>query len=617
MRTVVPFVLPLLAGALTGLCFTSRPGTPFSLTPPLGGFPGAAEGVSAPLPLGFAFPTPGAASPTWSHVVVDSNGALYLTNGGPAVGVPLFGGQNGVDDFRGVLGDSPRIVPLWADLWAGAGWSVTADTSVPGSFRVQWNNVEDVGSSSEVFSMSATLSASGVIEFSYTTTATWHPYGYVGIGLGNGVGTGTEPPSDLLGGASSGALGLLYGEYFDFPAPPPFLGKAITLTPTGTGGWSSIATCDPASHTNYGEGCYTYEEANEAVYQLFPNVAQSFPALPSGTSIQFTIAGPDSYVMTNGGGVYLPPSPSAIVLPLTDDDQENISPSIPFPHANGTAYGVISVCSNGFVNMAPAGVNPNGTGGSVSQLLNADAPSFRAQRDYNPVPAGSGDVKWEEVSIGGEQTLIVTWEDVYLYNTTTPERFQFQLNLITGTVTMVWDLMTSVTPPTSKPLLIGLAQGDSFDPGGIVLATDLPVLTSPDVELRPLTLSASPAPVIAPSTAVTFTIDNVPEYIPGSGVHIASLFFSLGSLPGVDLGIVGAPGCSAWIASLDLNIAVAPSLTPTASAVLTFDNVAFAPGDVVYAQAIALFDPTFPLANGQNAFGLTVSNGVRSRAELF
>lgn len=616
MRSPAPVVLLLLAGTVSGQCFTSASGVAVTLTP-TGGFAAADEGLSAPLPLGFAFPTPGAASPTWSHVVVDSNGALYLTNGGAATGVPLFGAQSGVDDFRGVAGDSPRIAPLWADLGAGTGWSVTRDTSVPGRFRVQWNNVEDIGSSSAAFSLAADLFATGEVEFSYAATTSPHPYGYVGIAIGNGVGTGFELPADLIGGASSGALGLLYGEYFDFPAPPPFRGRSIRLTPTGTGGWSSVATCNPAEHTVYGAGCYTYQQANEALYQLFPNVAQSFAALPSGTSIQFTIAAPNSYVVTNGGGVYVPPSPAAVVLPLTDDDQENVTPSIPFPHANGTAYAVISVCSNGFVNMAPAGVNTNGTGGSVSQLLNAAAPSFRAQRDYNPVPAGSGDVKWEEVALGGQQTLIVTWQDVYLYNTTTPERLQFQLNLVTGQVTMVWDLMTSVTPPTSKPLLIGLAQGNSFDPGGIVLATDLPALTFPDVELQPLRLSAAPAPVIAPSTAVTFTVESIPEYLPGSGVHIATLFFSLAALPGIDLGFLGAPGCDAWIASLDLNVAIAPSLSPTATTVLTFSNLAFAPGDVVYAQAIALFDPAFPLANGQNTFGLTTSNGVRSRVELF
>ncbi|MBX3464951.1 MAG: hypothetical protein KF830_17420 [Planctomycetes bacterium] len=587
------------------------------MTPTTPWYSGDDEGLSAPLPLGFAFPMAGAASATWSHVVVDANGVLYLTNGGPAVGTPLFGAQNGVDDFRGDAGDSPRIAPLWADLWAGAGWSITANASVPGQFRVTWNNVEDVGSSSSMFSLSATLFATGEVEFAYTPTTSLYPYGYIGVAIGNGVGTGIESPDDLIGGGDSGTLGLLYGEYFNDPDEPEFSGKRIGITPNGTGGFTAIATCAPAAHTSYGAGCYTYQEAREALYQLFPNVAQSFAALPAGSSIQFTIAGPGSYLVSNGGGSFVPPSFGAVVLPLSDDDQEDVTPSIPFPHANGTSYAVLSVCSNGFVSMAPSGVNPNGTGGSVSRLLDAPAPSFRSQRDYNPAPAASGKVKVEEIPIGGAPTLVVTWDGVFLYNTTTPETFQFQLNLITGQVTIVWQLMTAVTPPTSRPLLVGLAQGNSFDPGPIVLATDLPQLTSPDVELLPLSLSAAPAPVIAPSTTVTFTIGNIPEFLPGSGVHLATLFFSVGTLPGVDLGFLGAPGCEAYIASLDLNLAVPLSATPVASTTLTFDNLSFAPGDVVYAQAIALFDPAFPLANGENAFGLTVSNGVRSRTDTF
>lgn len=608
-------VVAALAAGASAQCLAPATGTTVALTATLPPLAANDEGRSAPLALGFAFPITGASSPSFTHAVVDANGALYLTNGGPAVGPADFGPQNGVDDLRGLAGDSPRVFPLWADYEGIAPtWSIRADASVPGRFRVTWTDVELVGSGGPSYSFAATLFASGSVELDYGSLPN-DAFGYAGISCGNGVGTGFESGDDLVGGASSGSLGLLFGDYLGLSTPPVTI-RRVTLTPNGTGGFDAIQTCAGAEHVPYGDGCYTYEEANQAVYQLFPNVAASLAALP-GTSIQFSIVGLDSYAVTNGGGTYIPPSPTATILTLSDDSSVTYVPSIPFPHANGTAYTQLSICSNGFVSMAPAGVNPNGTGGSVSQLLSAPAPSFRSQRDYNPSVAASGKVKREEITLGGERILLVTWDGVFIYNSTAPERFQIQLNLTTGQVTMVWVDMAAATPQT-RALLVGCSPGPSFNPGGISLATGLPVLTAPDVELRPLTLSANPPAVVNPSTNVTYTIDNVPELVPGSGVHVATLFLSLGALPGgVDLGLIGAPGCSAYIASLDVNLAVAPSLTTTASVLIPINGSAIPAGINLYFQAVALFDPNFPLPNGQNPFGLLTSNGLRTFVQSF
>ena len=56
--------------------------------------------------------------------------------------------------------------------------------------------------------------------------------------------------------------------------------------------------------------------------------------------------------------------------------------------------------------------------------------------------------------------------------------------------------------------------------------------------------------------------------------------------------------------------------TPSAAWNLTFDNVIFAPGDVIAAEAVGVFDPTFPLGNGE-AGGFLVSNGVQSTTQPF
>ncbi|MCU0863952.1 MAG: hypothetical protein MUC36_09180 [Planctomycetes bacterium] len=616
MRILSPLLLlPTLATALYGQCFTPAGGTAIALTSASPPIAANDEGRSAPIPLGFAFPMPGITAPT--HAVIESNGAIYLTNGGPAVGTVLFGPQNGVDDLRGGPGGSPRIVVLWSDLEGiAATWAIRTDTTVPGQFTVRWIDVENVGSGGPTVSFGATLFSNGDIELAYGNLAE-DSFGYAGVSVGNDVGTGLEVGDDLVAGASSGPLGLLFGDYLGL-SRPQISGKSVRLQQNGLGGYSSSLTCRNAEHENYGFGCYEYQEANEALYQLFPNVAASFAAIPSGTSIQFTIAGNGGYQVANGTAVFVPPPATATVLTLTDDSQVNVTPSQPFPYTDGTLVPTIAVCSNGFISMAPTGVNSNGTGGSVTSLLNAPAPSFRSQRDYNPAPAASGKVKRHEAVVGGQPILYVTWDNVFIYNTTVSERFQFQLNLATGEVAIVWDTLVPTVTSTSRPLLVGLAAGNSFNPGPTVLATQLPQLTFPDVDQRPLQLDADPAPVINPSTAVTYTLTNLPEAAPGTGIHLAALFLSVGSVPGgLDLGFLGAPGCSAWIASLDLPVVVPPSLTNTATSTVVFSAAQIPAGSVIYAQAVALFNPAFPLPNGQNAFGLLTSNGVRSFVEPF
>ena len=69
------------------------------------------------------------------------------------------------------------------------------------------------------------------------------------------------------------------------------------------------------------------------------------------------------------------------------------------------------------------------------------------------------------------------------------------------------------------------------------------------------------------------------------------------------------------LATLDVNMGTALTLTPTNDVPLLFSLPAFAPGNVIAAQAVALFDPAFPLPNGE-AGGLLLSNGVRSTTRL-
>ena len=144
--------------------------------------------------------------------------------------------------------------------------------------------------------------------------------------------------------------------------------------------------------------------------------------------------------------------------------------------------------------------------------------------------------------------------------------------------------------------------------GGLVkIAT--PFLQA-STNMAPIALTASPAPISTPSSGsnVVYTATNIPEYIPFSGVHIGAFIFSVGQLPGIDLGFLGAPGCAAYVASLDVIIGSVGTSTQS----VTFPIPAGVPSGVqIFSQAISLVTPG-SLPNGQNAFGMTTSNGVQS-----
>jgi hypothetical protein len=123
-----------------------------------------------------------------------------------------------------------------------------------------------------------------------------------------------------------------------------------------------------------------------------------------------------------------------------------------------------------------------------------------------------------------------------------------------------------------------------------------------------LTLTATPAPVSTSSsgTLVTYTIGNVPETSPASGVYIGLTIVSLQQdLAGTSLAALGMPGCTSWVGSFDVTTAFvgASPLQQT-----TFQVPAGVPGGVqFFAMAAALVQP-----GTLNAFGAATSDGVAS-----
>jgi hypothetical protein len=370
-----------------------------------------------------------------------------------------------------------------------------------------------------------------------------------------------------------------------------------------------------AYHQNFGSGCHSFSgpDLNSNLMEAFAGTPAAKAAL-DGNALLFNLAG-NGYAATWLPGVasafYVPPTAAATVVANADDTTTTFSPSVPVPVPGGLAA-QWTVSSNGVLTAAALGNQGTAFGATLAATATATGLAWYNWRDYNPFAANSGKVKTEEV--GG--VLYVTFDGVYEYNTTNPATFQWQVNLATGDVTMVWVSMATSTNTTTMVVGATLA-GAGPTPVSTPLSSAVPFIMTPPPGLAPLTLSASPAPIINPSTVVTYTIGNVPEFVPGSGVYLSLVFLSVNPQPaGIDLTglLTTVPGCRAYIGTLDFSFGTALTTVPTNTASFSFFAPAFTPGTTIAAQAVALFDPAFPLLNGESG-GFLLSNGVLSVAQ--
>src|SRR5262249_8647065 len=138
---------------------------------------------------------------------------------------------------------------------------------------------------------------------------------------------------------------------------------------------------------------------------------------------------------------------------------------------------------------------------------------------------------------------IFTWDDVESrpgQPTVNRCRFQIQFDTATGNVNYVWVTMSNVIGSnTSDDHIIGFSPGGpSPDMGPIDITTfQASLLMVP--EILSLQLDASPSPVLGATVDYTTSHE--------TGINVGVLFLSVASLPGIDLGIIGAPGCLAHI----------------------------------------------------------------------
>jgi hypothetical protein len=597
------------------------------------------ETLFGPVAMGISFPMAGAGGP-FTHCVVNTNGVLYLTTGGAATDANLLQWGNVPGNLSGAAGASPRISAFWSDLvtTAPAGF-VAIDTTVPGRCAVTWVQAREfLGAATK--NVRAELFSTGVVQLSYSAGMTCESLpALVGVSIGNAT---ALPAASDLSAAPLTATGITWQQFDPALVPFDLAGTTIAFTPSGAG-YQVSTVCQAASHQAYGAGCYAI--ANESCYQFFPTAAAAAAAL-NGQSMRL-VPTANGYSVTWGGGSYVAPTGAAVVVALNDDDQAAITPTIPFP-VGGGSVAQLFVHANGFVSMA--GSNDDGSWNPPTltdytpsaQFRNAPTTAFWSWHDYDPT-SGLGRVKREQAVVGPDTILYVTWDGVESYavpETSNPSTFQFQFNLTTGSVTYVWQNLTAIgtgqSPTFPESHLIGFSPGGaSSDPGSITLASALPLTTTPDV--RPLTLSASPAPIISgggagPAALCTYTVGDVPEFDPVGlpGVGACSLIWSVaGALPGgVDLGTfptdIGLPGCRFYLLSTDAFVDISGPIVGGAGGTLSFSIAMpqpLAPGLEFFVQALSLLPAGTPAGGSNNLvgtpYGARTSNGMKIHYELF
>lgn len=355
---------------------------------------------------------------------------------------------------------------------------------------------------------------------------------------------------------------------------------------------------------SYGRGCIPN---SGSYYQRFLTASATAAAL-NGRRLthQYTTTG---YLVTPSVGVnYITPTAAAVSLPANNNLQTAVSlPSaLQFPGGSTTQ---LYVSTNGYVSDTALQAPP----GSISYmpheygLLQAGATVWAlAFHDYITSEAGSGLIKYEQVG----NLFVITYDGVESFPAAylNPTRMQIQFDLVTNDVHYVWVTMDAIGGSAwYDQTVVGFSPaGPSPDVG----STDIPTLTSLLLtvpEVLPLTLTATAPPVLGTSVGlITSNAGNA-----SLGVNFLSTIAI--PAPGIDLGLLGAPGCAGLV---DIAFGVGNLISnlggtlPGMTVTVPLPGTASLAGIVVASQSVWL-DPA------ANPFGIQTSNGVTLTLGLF
>ncbi|HEX5053605.1 MAG TPA: hypothetical protein VFZ65_17635 [Planctomycetota bacterium] len=571
-RTLLPALLAVCTASLIAQSCPDRT---------LGNALGSGDEVVFPIQaIGFAFPFAGM---SYTDVHVCTNGYLTLSN----AGVPAPGGSDYTATQADLAGGPPRICALWCDLnVVGANGSQVYINSSPSKCTITWDRVVNYGMTTQ-FQVQLQLFPTGEIVVFYSAGATNNStYNYAAgigmVGVSPGGGVTLPAPSDLSAAGNTTDASLfeewLLQTTFDMPL------QSLHLIPTPPGWtWLPAPWTGCATATDYGTGCIN---APDSFYEVM-----SAPAFDLAGSTLSLLRTPTGYTVLSGlPGAIVPPSASALIVANGDDVVQTVGLASPMPAPFGTTSS-LTISSNGTIALS-AGSNGASFAPDVGNFLayvnTALAPSWH---DYNPAIAGSGKILFEQTA----GFAYVTWDNVYVYNTTVPDRFQCQFELATGNMTVVYDAFGGAGPD----YLVGYSVGG---PSVRPEASDVSALLTPihvvDTAVNGLRLTSSGLPILGnPSYALQASF--VPNLVP-----LGFLFFGTAQVPGLDLTFLGMPGCRGYT-NANLTSASFPVALPagTGSQPLPIPSTMSLAGTVLTSQAVA-----FSLATPLN---LVTSNGTR------
>ncbi len=376
----------------------------------------------------------------------------------------------------------------------------------------------------------------------------------------------------------------IYNFWFDCDIAPGNGSVLIDEARVGSGLLTVAVGCrapnglPDASAVTVGTGCGGSWCNTLAFYETFPGS----PDL-ANSGLSMTLNG-GSYQVSDGAGSYVAPTAASTNLNLGDDTGTTINLPFALPILGGSTT-TLWVCSNGFVTVGNGGASYTP---SAAGMLGGPVGWYPLWKDLNPAAAGSGGVFVDSSAAG----VRITWQDVYVYGTTSPNTFQLQF-LPNGTVHYLWQSLSG-----TSGTLVGWTAAGAPDPGprdiSATRATGWNVCSS----LVPnLALSISNRPLLG--TTVQFTTSNIP-----AGSPFGAVLLNLGEQsPPQDLGSIGMSGCWGYVVSAGASTML--FLAPGPSQVTPYgivNNAAFL-GLSLTAQSFTFSPPLTPL-------GAISSNGI-------
>lgn len=398
----------------------------------------------------------------------------------------------------------------------------------------------------------------------------------------------------------------------------------VTLGATGWGGFVSplslyvfigtlfyaqgVVPHSCASSTTYGTGCNIQ---SGSFYQTWTDNASMAAAL-NGRKLTLLFSGVD-YTLIQGSVSYIPPTAAATALATSSNGEFTVALPSAFNYPGGSTTQLV-ISTDGYIsplsNLPFPGANYSFMP-YVQGFLDAANPCWAVcWHNFNTTELNSGLIKYEQVG----NLFVVTWDNVESLpgnataQTANPCTFQAQFDLVTGDVHYVYQSMTTIGGSQSYDhTLVGYSPGGPSPDAGPINVTTVTAMPLPTVEVQPLKLTASAAPVLG--TSVDLTTSNE------TGINLGVNFLSLASIPspGIPLAVLGAPGCFAHI---DLNSAVGNTISnigaplPSMTVTLPLPLSSSLSGFLLTSQT-AWIDPT------ANAFGIITSNAVSLTLGLF